>query len=128
MDRRHLAGLLLASATLVACSAQSQTSEAERICDDLVADYGADFSVAGAFPSTVGAIRALLGAEVSPRRWPAASSDEPATLCYIDGPFSKAPPPDAHLGSYDRGAIGVWHGGIEALMLGYQSSMAIRAP
>lgn len=98
-------------------------------CDDVLRSYGAEHHVEAALGSTVGAIRSLQPLHASPPLWPLAREDDYATLCYIDGPMGKGPPPKAPIQDrYNRAAVGVWNGEIQVVALGYQVTMPLSRP
>ena len=98
-----------------------------RTCAEQAADYGPDFSVAGAFTTTVGRIRTL---------YPTAGQQIPETgetvvLCYLDGELPKGPPPDDGgeiPPSFDRAVVAVVNETAIPLVLGYQDDIPVTDP
>ena len=86
--------------------------------------------VAAFFPSTIGAIRALPAVRDNPQlaRY---STDQPATVCYIDGQIPKGPPPPASgtiPPSFDRAVIVVADQSAIFVSAGYRQNLPIESP
>jgi hypothetical protein len=100
-----------------------QMSAAER-CAAEAAAY--DGKVAGAFDTTIGAIRRFEAAPVDQQRWRGVPDVHPAVLCFIDGDIAEA------LGggdaAFDRAVVGVVDGGSQLVMAGFQDQIPVRAP
>lgn len=95
-------------------------------CAEQAADYGPNFSVAGAFATSAGRIRTL---------YPTAGEQIPETgetivLCYLDGELPKGPPPDggAIPPSFDRAVVAVVNETAVPLVLGYQNDIPVADP
>jgi hypothetical protein len=63
-------------------------------CAEQAADYGPDFTVAGAFATTAGRIRALYPTAAEQIPEAGQPDGEAVVLCYLDGELPKGPPPD----------------------------------
>ena len=85
-----------------------------------------DGSVAGAFDTTVGAIRRFEAAPIDQQRWPELPDARPAVLCYIDGDIAKALGGGDH--AFDRAVVGVVDGEGEMVVAGFQNRLPVRAP
>ena len=97
-------------------------------CVDAAAEFGEGFTVAAAFTTTVGAVRDFQPSSLElVAGW---DDSQDAMICYLDGPFPKAPPP--HDGvrprSADRGIVLVVDDSAIPLVLGYQERITIRDP
>lgn len=83
-------------------------------------------TVAGAFNTTVGAIRRFEGAPADQQRWPGVADGQPAVMCFIDGDIRKA------LGggdnAFNRAAVGVVDRRDEMVVAGFQDRLPVRAP
>jgi len=106
----------------------SGAQAAQATCEQQVGVYGPDFAVAGAFATTVGDIRS----DWLTPLWPDLGDGHPATLCYLDGPVAKAPPP-AESGetnpSFDRAVVGVADDAhTDLLAAGYRETLPIVQP
>ena len=84
-------------------------------------DRGPEFIVSGALPATVEEVRALQP-QLQPARWPELAPQDPATLCYLDGPFGAAP---GGGDPYDRAVVAVAEGHSDLVIVGYQRDMAV---
>jgi len=105
--RRLIGGLALGVfAASCTTSPVPGAQAAQATCEQQAGVYGPDFAVAGVFATTVGEIRS----DWLTTLWPDLGDNHPATLCYLDGPIAKAPPP-AESGetnpSFDRAIVGV---------------------
>jgi hypothetical protein len=121
--KSSLLGLAILS-VLTGCSlSQSPGSACARAADLM----GPDFTVAGSFSTTVGAIRSLAPGDPQPPLWPDLAGNRNATLCYVDGPVAKSPPrPNASL--YDRAAVAVYEDRQALVIAGYRDDLEVSAP
>jgi len=90
-------------------------------------DHG---TVSAAFTSTVGAIRKLSSVANNPQL-DGYSSDQAATVCYVDGEIPKGPPPlpsGTIPPSFDRAVIIVVGQDTIFVAAGYRQSLPIQAP
>jgi hypothetical protein len=100
---------------------------AEATCMETASSIGSDFTVAGAFSTTVGEIRSLIPGNPQPPLWPDLASNENAILCYLNGPIAKSPPgPNGQ--PYDRAAIAVFEDRETLVLAGYHDQLAVTAP
>jgi hypothetical protein len=113
--------LLLASVAMILTGCSGATSA----CADAARQSGGELEVAAAYESTVGTIRDSSVNATHRALWPDMSPDTPASLCYLDGPISRAPPGGE---PNNREVVGVANGQVEFLMSGYQQSLETRAP
>jgi hypothetical protein len=87
-------------------------------------------TVVAAFLSTVGAIRRLPAVRDNPQlsRY---DSDQPATVCYIDGDIPKGPPPGPSgtiPPSFDRAVLVIVDQDSIFVAAGYRENLPIQAP
>jgi hypothetical protein len=100
-------------------------------CGKVAARWGADFVVAGSFATTVGRVR---DAYPNSRGLVDASTPDSssALVCFVDGDFPLAPPPDGASASnppdYDRAAILSIGEFVTLLQAGYRDRMPVRFP
>ena len=90
-------------------------------CLEQARDRGPEFTVAGSLATTVEQVRALQP-QLQPARWPELAPEDPATLCYLDGPFGAAP---GGGDPYDRALVAVADGHSDLVIVGYQREMAV---
>jgi len=101
-----------------------------RTCVQQAAEYGPDFSVAGAFATTASRVRSLYptASEVLPET--DGADGETVVLCYLDGELPKGPPPagDEIPPSYDRVVVAVLNEMGTPLVMGYQVDIQVTDP
>lgn len=108
-------GLAFLTVAMVGCGGLVDPG---RTCAEQAADYGPDFSVAGAFATTAGRIRTL---------YPTAGQQIPD----IDGGLPKGPPPDNErkiAPSFDRAVVAVVNETAIPLVLGCQDDIPVTDP
>lgn len=114
---------ILAVAGAAGCNV-AFTANAADTCAAVAASY--EGTVAGAFSTTVGAIRRFEGARPDQQRSPGVADGHPAVMCFIDGDIHKA------LGggdnAFDRAVVGVVDRRDEIIMAGFQDRLPVRAP
>jgi len=75
-----------------------------------------------AIPTTVGWARLMVPDHEDNRLWPDLASDDPAAMCYLDGPIPKSPP----MGQpFDRELVVVADGDGVMLMAGYRDNLPL---
>lgn len=100
-------------------------------CAEQAADYGRDFTVAGAFATTAGRIRSLYPAARQMIPDEQEPDGETVILCYLDGELPKGPPP---IGggeiqpSFDRAVVAVVNETGTPLVMGYRVDIAVTDP
>ena len=98
----------------------------EQACEEQAQDFGPTFTVAGAFDTSVQALRDVRNrVEAEPELWPNVPNDTPAIVCFLDGPVPKAPPGGEQ---FDRAVIGVVGDEAVLLVAGYQDSIRVTRP
>ena len=105
---------------------------AQATCELQAGEYGPDFVVVVAFATTVTQVRALEPTPRTPQRWPDLAGDHSATVCYLDGPFPKSPPPGPNgevQRSFDRAVIAVAdEAHVEMIVASYQEFLPVGQP
>ena len=101
-----------------------------RTPDELVLQWMDSQPSASLFTTTVTQIRSMTGGY--PQRWPDLSGDHSATVCYLDGPWAKSPPPGPNgevQPSFDRAVIAIAdEAHADLIKLGYQETLAVTQP
>jgi hypothetical protein len=102
----------------------SPTSAAQDACRVIALAYSG--TVAGAFSTTVGALRRFDNADADQQRWPNVGEERSAVMCFIDGDIRKA------LGggdnAFNRAVVGVVDGRGEIIRAGFQDRLPVRPP
>ena len=132
MSSRGLRGLWLAPLVVIgtwttSCAAVQGLVQGP--CGAAAAQWGSGITIVGVFASTAGRIREAVSSSGGVIPQPV-SDDAPAVLCYLDGEFPKAPPPDGPVvhPNYDRAMVVVVGDFVGVLQLGYKATLEIRDP
>lgn len=121
----------------VAGACQAIPGSAAQVCAAQAQGY--DGTVAGAFQTTVGAIRGLdprqnvdrPGLSPEPIRWTGLAADHAAVICFIDADIPKGEAPAANGQSqdaFDRVVVAVVDGVAEVVEAGDRENIDVRAP
>lgn len=98
------------------------TGDAWAACNQVAPNWQG--ATVGAFPTTLGRVRALGPAHMTDR-WNGLPDAMPAAVCYIDGSIPKAPPGGE---PFDRAVVAIVNGHADLLMAGYRATLPITAP
>lgn len=135
-DTSHMPGRLVALALTACCAAgcglltDGVVPSAAAQCQAAAQKQGPDFTVSGAFATTVERARSIQGPGGDPPLWPDVDGGDPAVVCYLDGFVPKAPPPvDGQAArSFDRAIVAIVNGEQTPLVAGYQDRLPVRPP
>ena len=111
------------SVLVLDCQSVGLPQSAAQLCAEEARAYNG--TVAAAFDTNVGAVRALEPLAAEPSRWPALPESHAAALCYIDGEIAKSPPGG---NPFDRAVIAIVDRGAPLIAAGYRDRVPVRPP